>query len=289
MSKEQRRIFGPIVVVLLAITGALVLVAARPRSAAERKASSHAMPEVKVVNSAQSPARPLADRVHRGRLWPQLRWNLAALGNRLEKPGKERLTLAGTFQRADEQTALFAAILEFPDRLRITTQPGSESRTIVFDGQGVRTVGGSLTSAEEGLIESLVYDTAEHFFTAQSAGVPTRHLGNHFRTDDGATENYAGPFYNVFSVLDLVKVTPETRSQSKFYCFNSETRLLEKVHYQTLRNGASVEVETRIDGWRSIEGEQVPSRIIRKENTQQVFVLTITSATLSPRISDGVF
>ena len=289
MSKDKRRILGPVLIVVLVITGALVFVAARTRNGAERKASSHSMSAVNVVNSAQSPARPQADRVHRGRLGPQLRWTLTALGNRLEKPGKERLTLAGTLNRASEQPVVFAAILEFPDRLQITTQSGTQSRTIVFDGQSVRAVGGSLTSAEEDLIESLVYDTPEHFFSAQSAGVPTRHLGNHFRTDDGSTANYAGPFYNVFSVMDLVKVTPETRSQSKFYCFNSETRLLEKVHYQTLRNGASVEVETRIGGWRRIEREQVPSRIIRKENTQQVFVLTITSATLSPRISDGIF
>jgi hypothetical protein len=207
----------------------------------------------------------------------------------LEKPGKERLTLAGTLNRASEQPVAFAGILEFPDRLRITMQSSPQSRTIVFDGQTVRTVGGSLTSAEKDLIESLVYDTAEHFFSAQTEGAPTRHLGNHFRTDDCSTANYAGPFYDVFSMTDLIKVTPDTRSQSKFYCFNSETHLLEKVHYQTLRNGASVEVETQISGWRRIEDQQVPSRVIRKENTQQVFVLTITSATLGPRINDAIF
>jgi len=289
MPEQSRRILWPIVLMIVIAAGALVLVAARTRSGAGRKAASHSTPAANGLNSAQSPVRLQTDYVRRGRLWPQLRETLTALGNRLEKPGKERSMLAGTLNRANEELVVFAAILEFPDRLRITMQSGPQSRTIVFDGQTARTIDGSLTSAEKDLIESLVYDTAEHFFSAQTEGAATRHLGNHFRTDDGSTANYAGPLYDVFSMIDLVKVTPDTRSQGKFYCFNSETHLLEKVHYQTLRSGAPVEVETHISGWRGTGDQQVATRVIRKENTQQVFVLTITSATLGPRINDAIF
>jgi len=229
------------------------------------------------------------DRVRAGALWPQLRWYFKAFGDRLERPGRERVTLAGMIDRVGEQPWEFTAVAEFPDRLRLTMMSGFPGRTIVYDGQAARVIDGSLTNADKDLIESMVNDTAEHFFSSQIQGAPTRHLGNRFREDDGSTANYEGPFHDIFSLLDRVRMGPETRSQTKLYYFNSINHLLEKVHYQISRNGALVDVETRISHWHRIQDQQVPRRIARLENGQPVISLTITSATLGPRLSDGIF
>src|SRR6267142_3842227 len=72
--------------------------------------------------------------VRQAALMPQLRWSLKALGDRLEKRGKERLTLIGTLtQPADLQPVPFTAIREFSDRLRLTFQAGVQTRVLTFN------------------------------------------------------------------------------------------------------------------------------------------------------------
>src|SRR6266852_5360082 len=94
-------------------------------------------------------------------VWPQLRWHLKTLGDRIEKPGKERVTIAGTIKRAGDAQALpMTLTLEFPDRLRLTVQDGIQQRVVTFNGQAAASVGSVLTSSERELIETLVYDTA---------------------------------------------------------------------------------------------------------------------------------
>ena len=49
------------------------------------------------------------------------------MGDRLEKPGQERLSLTGTLSRAnDSQSQEISAVFEFPDRLHLTVQKGNQ-------------------------------------------------------------------------------------------------------------------------------------------------------------------
>ena len=236
-------------------------------------------------DSVSTVIRPSPDTLRAGALWPQLRWYLKALGDRLEHSGKERLLLAGTLDRADRGRAAVALVLEFPDRLQLTTDSG----TLVYDGQSSGDIETVLNNADHGLIESLINDSAEHFFKAQVQGAPTRHLGNRFRADDGSTENYTGRYYDVFSMQDRIVMGSSSRSQTKLYYFNSVTRLLERVTYQIPRNGETVKVETQFGDWRKTQDQQVAHQIVRFENGQPVISLTITSATVAARVKDGLF
>lgn len=233
--------------------------------------------------------RSSANRVRAGVLWPQLRPYLKVLGDRLEKSGKERLTLSGTLDRAGEQRVAFTGTLEFPDRLRLTMPSGTETRTLIYYGETARAADTVLSSADQGLIESLINDSAEHFFKAQAEGAPTRHLGDRFRADDGSTENYSGPYYDVFSLQDAVIIESASRSQSKLYYFNSETRLLDRVTYDTSRNGETIAVETQFSEWQKVQDQQVAHRIVRLENGRPVISLTITAASVAARLNDGLF
>jgi hypothetical protein len=233
--------------------------------------------------------RPLANRVRAGVLWPQLRPYLKVLGDRLEQSGKERLMLNGMLERAGEQRVAFAGILEFPDRLRLITPSGWQSRTLIYNGEAARTVGTALGNADQDLIESLVNDSAEHFFKAQAEGAPTRHLGDRFRADDGLTENYNGPYYDVFSLQDKVIIGSASRSQTKLYYFDSDTQLLDRVTYEISRNGETIAVETRFGDWQKVQDQQVAHRIVRLENDQPVVSLTVTAATVAARLNDGLF
>ena len=224
--------------------------------------------------------------VNRGLLTPRLAMHLNALGNRLEKPGKERLIVTGVLRLAtDSQPRPVAATLEFPDRFRLVLQHGPQSRLITFDGQESK---GQAAVDEMDLIETLAYDSAEHFFAAQLQGRAMRFLGSRFRTDDGSTADYDGPYFEIYKIADQIKPSGQERA-AKLYYFNSDTLLLERVAYVINRDGFEVSVETKLSGWSSAEGQQVARRIERFENGKSVFVLNIRSAQLGRRADDGMF
>ena len=225
--------------------------------------------------------------VRRVQMSPRLAMNLNALGNRLEKPGQERLSLVGTWRVVGAvQPRDFAATLEFPDRLRLNVG-GPQNRVITFDGQ--QTKASQIPAADElDLIETLAYDSAEHFFAAQMQGNATRFLGSRFRTDDGSTPDYDGPYFDIYKIADHIKTSEQERA-AKLYYFNSETLLLERVTYDVNRGGSEINVETKLSDWRVVDGQQVARRIERLENGKSVFVLTIRSAGLGRRADDGIF
>lgn len=211
--------------------------------------------------------------VRRGSLSPKLVWHLNALGDRLEKPGRERLTLTGTLSRANDSQEVIA-VFEFPERLRLTMQKGNQTRVINFDGEKAKDV------VEEDLIETLVYGTAEHFFSTQMQGMSTRLLGSRFSLHRGSTADYNGPYFDVYKVADT---SINDREQVKLYYFNSDTLLLERVVYEITRNGYTIKVEERLSDWTREQGQQVARRIERFENGESVFVFTVRSAGFSAR------
>jgi hypothetical protein len=229
------------------------------------------------------PAASRKEYVNRRLLTPRLAAHLNALGDRLEKSGKERLTVTGVLHvSADSLPRPVSVTLEFPDRFRIVIQNGPQSRVITSDK------GEQRTADELELIETLAYDSAEHFFSAQMQGNATRFLGTRFRTDDGSSADYNGPYFDIYKIADHIKTSGQERP-AKLYYFNSDTLLLERVTYVINRDGTEVSVETKLGDWRSEDGQKVARRIERLENGKPVFVFEIRSAQFGRRVDDGMF
>ncbi|HEV2913267.1 MAG TPA: hypothetical protein VGX92_08125 [Pyrinomonadaceae bacterium] len=223
-------------------------------------------------------------------LSPQLRPALQVLGGRLEKPGKERLTLNGMLLIAGEsQSRPVQIISEFPAHLRLNDQGGSLARAIIFNEHGAGVVNGTLDKVDEAAIEALVYDSAEHFFLEQINGMGTRSLGLRFRLDDGEAPDYTGPFYDIYQITEQIRIRQEEREQTKLYYFNSDTHLLEKVQYSLMRDGSETAVEVQLSDWRELEGQKAPGRIDRLENNALVLTLTLTPISVGPRVNDSSF
>src|SRR5262245_26642004 len=183
--------------------------------------------------------------IRRGLLQPRLQLALNALGDRLEKPDKERLTLVGTLTRQNNSQAVPVRLfLELPRRMRLEEQ-GAQQRVVGFDGSKGWASGAALSSADQDTIETLVFDSVDNFFLGQMQGVATRTLGSRFRLDDGRTANYTGPFYNIYQVTDRIKIGAANREQPKLFYFNSDTKLIERVYYQVRRDGSTANVEIR--------------------------------------------
>lgn len=228
--------------------------------------------------------------VQRNSLRPKLRDTLKVAGDRMEKPGKERLVLTGTLSRAgDSQPSPVGLILEFPNRVRLEERSGGSHQVTTFNQDATDDGGRELGRKDADLIETLVFDSVEHFFAGQMQGVATRFLGPRFRLDDGTAVGYDGPFYDLYEVTEDIKVGRETRQQVKLYYFNSDTQLLEIVRYQLMRDGYETAVEVRLSDWREAQGQKVPSRIVRLENNAQVWSLSFTTTNIIPRADDGIF
>jgi len=285
MTRNRRSFFWPaLLIALLGLTAVTFLASGRLRGSkttdTRTSTSQNASGRAKLKRTAY---------VRRGNLSPKLNWHLNALGDRLEKPGRERLSVTGTLSRANSQAEEVTAVWEFPDRLRLTMPKGNQARVIAFDGEQVKAAGNPLDEAEQDLIETLVYGSAEHFFDTQMEGMATRFLGSRFRLDDGSSADYSGPYYDVYKIADQIMTSADAREQLKLYYFNSDTLLLERVTYEITRNGATIKVEERLGDWTIEQGQQVARRIERFENGESVFVLTIGAAHLSARADDGVF
>ncbi len=285
MTIKRKSLFWPALLVALLVVAALTFTASGKLRRANRTNSNTRS------QSAPGPARTKHGAyIRASALSPKLVWHLKAMGDRLEKPGRERLSVTGTLTRAnDSQTNAIVAVSEFPDRLRLTMQKGAEIRVITFDGYRAEAAMPSVDTAEQDLIETLVYGTAEHFFDTQMQGMAMRFLGSRFRLDDGSSADYSGPYFDVYKVADRVNTSAEQGERIKLYYFNSETLLLERVTYEINRNGSTVKVEERLGDWTKEEGQQVARRIERFENGESVFVLTVRTARFSARADDGVF
>jgi hypothetical protein len=241
------------------------------------------------ANQGQS-QRVKSGYVSRARMQPRLRDALGVMGNRLEQVGKERLMLDATLRVGGQgQPLALRVIRELADKIHVERKGNLQRSSLSFNGQTREKVGEVSEIADDSLLETLVNDSAEHFFAGQFLGLPTRLLGFRFRLDDGTDQNYSGPFYDVYQVEDQVRVGGEPRKRVKLYHFNSDTRLLERVHYQAERNGVPVDVEVVLGDWQSVQGEMVPRQITRVEAGVTAFTLRVESISLAPRAQDGLF
>jgi hypothetical protein len=268
--------FGILLAASAVICGAFVYFAGRTQSAARAG-------EVTPLQSYAT-ARPAAGRiryVRRGELWPLLRANLRSIGDRLERPGNERTTLTGKLSRAGEESPItLAATLEFPGRVELSFEDFENTRVVTFDGSRTRVKGGPPDPRDEDLLETLLYDTAEHFFSGRIHGMAVRFLGSHFREGRPDQTNYDGPFYDLYQTIETVRHKAQPEQRTKLYFFNCQTQLLDRVSY-TIKPSL-VAVEVRIGGWRSIGEQKIATQIVRMENGKVVQSLTADTVSLGP-------
>jgi hypothetical protein len=256
--------------------------------------SRSAKPKMQPIGSAhalplQDEARRFSDtyRVRATALSSQSRGFLSNLGDRLEKAGKERITYSGTLQRSgDASTTPFALTWELPGRIRL--EDFGRQQVTTFDGENVSRTPSALTSWNDELLETLVYDSAEHLFVSQTQGAATRFLGSRFQLASVEGDRNTS-VYDIIEVTETNKVRPNSDPQVRHYLFNSDSQVLELVKYQLMRNGTQVPVEIHLEGWHRIGAQLFPSRIVRLESGATVLTLTIATATITPRLDDGIF
>ncbi|MEW6126586.1 MAG: hypothetical protein AB1757_06060 [Acidobacteriota bacterium] len=224
--------------------------------------------------------------LQRGALPSRLHTALDALGDRLERRGRERALIAGRLQYGDGTPEInFTAILQLPRLLRLTESVGSVTRTIVFDGKTVASSEGKLAARDSDLLETLLYDTAEHLLLEQVGGtLAMRFLGERFHT----SEALDSPAYDIFEVTDTVMRDTIQQPRTKNFYFNSASHLLERIAYGAEEQGAPL-IEVRLSDWRTVDGQRAPFRFERLENNVVTLRLQFTSMAYVGAVEDGAF
>jgi hypothetical protein len=229
--------------------------------------------------------------VRRAYLRPEIRNILSVNGDRFETQGKERLVLTGTLVRpdADNQPHSYRLITQLGGKLRLEESVGGQLQVIVFNRGPALKAGGALTARDQEILETLAFDSVDHFLTGQMDGVALRFLGGRFRLDGGTNEDYTGPVYDVYQLSENVRVGAAEKNQVKLFLFNTNSLLLEKVQYDNGQSGASVTVDVELGNWTRVNGQLIPGSIARKENGQTVLALTVNSVAITAGADDGIF
>jgi hypothetical protein len=286
LSALSRRRSAKFVLAFLAPVVAITVVTLTARAWRDKKGSAA---KQEGVVAQQTTAPGASGYVRRARLRIPLRDALDVLGDRIEKPGKERVVYVGALRRQGNSGAIpLRLILELPGLMRLEEGAGGQLRVIGFDGGKGWVLGGQFSAAEQSVIETLVFDSTERLLLSQTQGAATRFLGQRFRIDSDPVTR-ATVFYDIYQISDQITINSSPRFQTKLYYLNSDSQLLERVRYKIERDGRQIEVEVLLSNWWRANNQRFPGSITRLEDGEEIFRLTINAATHGPRINDGIF
>ena len=224
---------------------------------------------------------------------------LEIMGDRLQVVGKERLDLFGVLTRAGADPVAVQILWEYPGKVRIEkrletggkVEDPAKQDLLVYDGAGnLRKNRGTASVSDQDLIEMLVHDSVEGFFIGQLEGFATRFVGSRYHRLD-AEGNAVGPDYDIYEVINQVRVPGRPLKQRKLYYFNSDTALLEKVRYRLAaeRGRGTIKVSVEVGNWGEVYGQFIPGKLVRYENGVEVVKLEIKEAGIAGAANDGSF
>jgi hypothetical protein len=194
-----------------------------------------------------------------------------ALGQRLQKPGKERIIAVGTLSHpGDARQRSEAVRITWQYPLKIRLDKGKNSLTFDRNNPAQATPGDQETVDT---IQMLLEDSMEGLFAMQKDRISRLYLGSGFTLEDASASD-PGMDIVMISYPDIFR-----RKQPilKSYWFDSRTKLLGVVAYTS---SSGILTHIVINDWREVEGEKIPFRIERWENSKLAMRLNLESVTV---------
>jgi hypothetical protein len=215
---------------------------------------------------------------------------LKSMGNRLMKKGKERLTLQGTISISSDNSNLpFSLVRENPGFLCIRKGQGTNEEIIKSDGARIGKVGGVLSSQDQELANSLLEDFPDQFYFELSNGHGSRQLVGRYHLDGSRADGEGEPAYFIYTMWSPSSFGDSGSNVNKYYFFNEQTRLLEKVQYWDSQGGGKVENIILYEDWQRVEDQFLPNHITHLINKQSIYDLKISSSQINSTSDDGTF
>jgi hypothetical protein len=199
-----------------------------------------------------------------------------ALGDRLKKPGKERLALAGTLTDING-TSPVEIQMEKGGKLRVDVT-GQPSRGLIVNGKDTSK---PLGIDDAALVQGLLEDSSEALMESLANGRAYRFIGLRYRAENG-------------KLCDLYDFAAPGRGSQlatviKRYCFDSTTRLLSYVEYASGSPSSSPLIRTTFSDWRTVDGQAVAVRVVRTEGVRSIFTFQANTVAVRAKATDTTF
>ncbi len=195
---------------------------------------------------------------------------LQKLGSRMTTTSNATTVVVGSV--TDENGTRPAKItVQAPGYLRYE-EPGT-LRVLTFNGSSFQSAAGQLTLDDTRVIESLLAEFPDDIFLQLATGGNLRRVGGHFRTDNGKTPNYSGPYWTLYAYYPPARAglaSGQALQQSLFVAIDEQAWLLSEIRVMNQSTASAKVVETQFNNWSQQAGQWYPGQIVRLENGQQV-------------------
>jgi hypothetical protein len=220
---------------------------------------------------------------------PDLAAALQRSGARLLGPVKRQVAVSGTV--TDGRGRRTAQIgVQAPGQLSYDEQ---QNRRLTFDGTAFRSRAGRVTVEDDRIFESLLSHFPDVIALQVASGGTLRRLGGHFRTDDGTTPNYAGPYWTVYAFSPAKRdglTRGKTLQQDVFIALDEKTGLIAEI--RVVANSGRPEqtvTETQLNKWFQQSGQWFPGQIVRLEDGKEVLRFDVEGASVTDAMAPSAF
>lgn len=241
---------------------------------------------------AQTAATPPADLIGEsrpirpGQIGPKLQRIARGSGDRFFRTNSQRMVITGVLSR-DGSDSPVQIVRELSGKTRIQIG-GAKPKTLIFSGKGVGHDGAEPPTPQDlDLLDCLAEDREDYFLFTVAAGGGLRFLGDYFRTDDGSTPDYTGPFFDIYDLIADDAVRAESAAWKRYYA-DSVSGLLQRVAYKLKATGETLH-ETRLENWHQLNGQFLPGLVKHLEDGKTVFAVRMDSVVFGPSAKDGIF
>lgn len=273
MSKKQKRILWPSLLVILVAAGALVLLAARTR--ANRPAS---LPATRINDGTQRAASPAVKRppTRNLSLQPEALKLSRTLGQRFMNSHREVSVLSGTLTIGTDRQPIQIHRQQNDRGEKVEVAIGGRSSSLSWSNEeGAKSSDRNASESERVLIERLTLDSVDQFVLAQLRGASYYTVArNVMPAEAGGADDYKGPVWDIIRVDDPeVDVQKQPVSKWRLYYVNTQTSLIDKV----ISEVHGERIETNFADWTDEGGEKFPTRITWTRLGQPIMELTLTN------------
>ena len=277
MSKKQKRIFWPSLLLILAAAGVLGLLAARTRAKSTGNKAA-LLAATKTNNGTQGSAISVGKRptLRNLSLQPEAFKLGRNLGKRFVSSRREVSVLIGTLIIGTDRQPILIQRQQNDRGERVEVAIGGRLASLSWsDEEGAKSADRSASESERVLIERLAFDSVDQFVLAQLRGASYYTVArNVMPAEARGADDYRGPVWDIIRVDD-----PEADAQKRpfskwrLYYLNSQTGLIDKVVSEV----HSERIETNFAGWTEEGGEKFPSRITWTSLGQPIMELRLTN------------
>jgi len=206
------------------------------------------------------------------------------MGDRLTAAGKAVVQLQGSLTDSGGTRSVTITV-QAPGYLLLQ----DNTRSIAYDGIQWSVKNGRGGQDDQRAQESLLAHLPDTLLLQLANYGTVRRIGGHFRTDDGKTAKYSGPYWTIYSFTPSVRAgltKGEALQQGYLVAIDEKTSLISEVRIVVSKapnQGAQV-IQTKFNKWFQQGGQWYPGEILRTENGQQVLKLSVQGGQVGAQV-----